>query len=120
MHFTHLEEKVAVLELFQKMLIHQVDHKHWERSDVDQRPVCGAERHVPDPPVAQIHLPFTLKVNVAVLELFQKMLIHQVIHKHWERSDSDQRPLGEAERHGPVSPVAQIDWLLTFKETLQF
>ena len=48
------------------------------------------------------------------------MLNHQVDLKHWERSDSDQRPVGEAERHGPDPPVAQIDWLLTFKETLQF
>ena len=53
----------------------------------------------------------TLKVNVAVLELIQKMLIHQVIHKHLERSDSDQRPLCEAERHLPDPQVAQIDWL---------
>ena len=36
---------------FRTDLIHQVDHKHWERSDLDQRPVSGAERHVPDPPV---------------------------------------------------------------------
>ena len=93
------------------MLIHQVIHKHLERSDLDQRPVCEAERHVPDAPVAQIDLLLTLKVKVAVLELFQKMLIHQVIHKHWERSDVDQRPVCGAERHVPDPPVAQIDWL---------
>ena len=36
------------------------------------------------------------------------MLIHQGIHEHLERSDSDQTTIGKAERHGPVSPVAQI------------
>ena len=41
------------------------------------------------------------------------MLIHQVIHKHLERSDLDQRPVCEAERHLLVAPDAQIDWLLT-------
>ena len=48
------------------MLIHQVDNKHWERSVMDQRPVSGAERHVPDPPVEFVA---HLQKKVAVLEL---------------------------------------------------
>ena len=55
----------------------------------------------------------TLKVNVAVLELFQKMLIHQVIHKHLERSGLEQRSARGAEPSSARSPGYQIDWLLT-------
>ena len=49
------------------------------------------DRHLPDPQVLKLIGLLTLKVNVAVLELFQKMLIHQVIHKHLERSGLEQR-----------------------------
>ena len=58
----------------------------------------------------------TLKVNVAVLELFQKMLIHQVIHKHLERSGLEQRPVWGAEPSSARPPGYQIDWLLTWLE----
>ena len=87
------------------MLIHQVIHKHLERSGLEQRSARGAEPSSARSPGYQIDWLLTLKVNVAVLELFQKMLIHQVIHKHWERSDVDQRPVYGAERHVPDPPV---------------
>ena len=76
---------------------------------MEQQPVRPAETSFARSPGSQIDWLLTLKVNVAVLELFQKMLIHQVIHKHLERSDSDQRPLCEAERDLPDSPGSQMD-----------
>ena len=67
-----MKVNVAVLELFQKMLIHQVIHKHLERSGLEQRSARGAEPSSARPPGYQIDWLLTLKVNVAVLELFQE------------------------------------------------
>ena len=62
----------------------------------------------------------TLKVNVAVLELFQKMLIDQVIHKHLERSGLDQTTGMDSIRHQPDLQVLKWIGLLTLKRRLQF
>ena len=60
----------------------------------------GSDRGTtPAAPVAQIHLPFALEVEVAVLERFWKVLIHRVIRRRWERSDVDQRPACGSKRH---------------------
>ena len=37
---------------------------------------------------AQVDSLLTLEIKVAVLELLREVLIHQIIHKHWERSGS--------------------------------
>ena len=69
MHFTHLESKRCSLKLF----VEHVDiHKHLERPGLEQRSVRGAEPSSARPPGYQIDWLLTLKVNVAVLELFQE------------------------------------------------
>ena len=64
-----LKVNVAVLELFQE---HVDIHKHLERPGLEQRSVRGAEPSSARPPGYQIDWLLTLKVNVAVLELFQE------------------------------------------------
>ena len=54
------------------MLIHQVIHKHLERPGLEQRSARGAEPSSTRSPGYQIDWLLTLKVNVAVLELFQE------------------------------------------------
>ena len=104
----HLEENVAVLELFQKMLIHQVIHKHLERSDLDQRPVCEAGRRLPVAPNCSNRLAAHHEGDVAVLELFWGITtpwseaerspeINQHIHRPFHHKDV-RRPLYQSRK----------------------
>ena len=52
------------------MLIHQVIHKHLERSGLEQRPVRGAETSSARSPGSQMDWFAHLEKKVAVLELF--------------------------------------------------
>ena len=98
------------------MLIDQLIHKHLEQlwfGPNDRYEIRSSSARSPG---SQIDWLLTLKVNVAVLELFQKMLIDQVIHKHLERSGLDQTTGMDSIRHQPDLQVLKWIGLLTWLE----